>query len=46
MGFGRSAWDEFTKGKGENVYKILTASEEAGTGMKVWAGSTVAVAKV
>ncbi len=44
MGFGRTAWDEFTKGKGENVYKILTASEEAGT--KVWAGSSVAIAKV
>lgn len=45
MGFGRSAWDEFTKGKGDNVYKILTVSDEAGTGLKVWAGSTVTVAK-
>lgn len=46
LGFGRSAWDEFTKGKGDNVYKILTVSDEAGTGLKVWAGSTVTVAKV
>lgn len=46
LGFGHSAWDEFTKGKGENVYKILTVSDEPGTGMKVWAGSTVTVAKV
>lgn len=46
MGFGRSAWDEFTKGKGDNVFKILTVSDEAGTGLKVWAGSTVTVAKV
>jgi hypothetical protein len=46
MGFGRSAWDEFTKGKGDNVYKILTVSDEAGTGLKVWAGSTVTVAKI
>jgi len=46
LGFGRSAWDEYTKGKGDNVYKILTVSDEAGTGLKVWAGSTVTVAKV
>ncbi len=46
LGFGRSAWDEFTKGKGDNVYKILTVSDEAGTGLKVWAGSTVTVAKI
>jgi menaquinone reductase, molybdopterin-binding-like subunit len=46
MGFGRTAWDEFTKGKGDNVYKILTVSDEAGTGLKVWAGSTVTVAKI
>ncbi|MDR3640107.1 MAG: molybdopterin-dependent oxidoreductase [Humidesulfovibrio sp.] len=46
MGFGRSAWDQFTKGKGDNVYKILTVSDEAGTGLKVWAGSTVTVAKI
>ena len=46
LGFGHSAWDEYTKGKGENVYKILTVSDEAGTGLKVWAGSTVTVAKI
>jgi anaerobic selenocysteine-containing dehydrogenase len=46
LGFGRSAWDEYTKGKGENIYKILTVSDEAGTGLKVWAGSTVTVAKI
>ncbi len=46
LGLGRSAWDEFTKGKGDNVYKILTVSDDAGTGLKVWAGSTVTVAKV
>ena len=46
LGFGRSAWDEYTKGKGDNVYKILTVSDEAGTGLKVWAGSTVTVAKI
>jgi len=46
LGFGHSAWDEFTKGKGDNIYKILTVSDEAGTGLKVWAGSTVTVAKI
>jgi menaquinone reductase, molybdopterin-binding-like subunit len=46
LGFGHSAWDQYTKGKGDNVYKILTVSDEAGTGLKVWAGSTVTVAKI
>ncbi len=46
MGFGHSAWDQYTKGKGDNIFKILTVSDEAGTGMKVWAGSTVTVAKI
>jgi len=46
LGFGHSAWDEYTKGKGDNIYKILTVSDEAGTGLKVWAGSTVTVAKI
>ena len=46
MGFGHSAWDQYTKGKGDNIFKILTVSDEAGTGLKVWAGSTVTVAKI
>lgn len=46
FGFGHTAGDEFSKGKGENVYKILTVRSEAATGATVWNGSTVNVAKM
>ncbi|MGE4297062.1 MAG: menaquinone reductase molybdopterin-binding-like subunit QrcB [Desulfovibrionaceae bacterium] len=45
MGFGHSAYDEYVKGKGANVSKLLTARFEAGTGMPVWADATVTIAK-
>ncbi|MGE4291352.1 MAG: menaquinone reductase molybdopterin-binding-like subunit QrcB [Desulfovibrio sp.] len=44
LGFGRTAWDEFSKGKGDNVYKILTVSAESGG--SAWAGSAVTLAKM
>lgn len=43
VGFGHTAGDEFSKGKGGNVYTILTASAEAGS--YGYAGSAVSVAK-
>ncbi len=46
LGMGHSVGDEFSKGKGDNVYKILTVSSEAATGTSTWAGSTVNVAKI
>ncbi|WP_147821863.1 menaquinone reductase molybdopterin-binding-like subunit QrcB [Salidesulfovibrio onnuriiensis] len=46
LGFGHTAGDEFSKGKGDNVYKILTVRSEAATGASVWNGSTVNVAKM
>ncbi|MBN2139409.1 MAG: molybdopterin-dependent oxidoreductase [Desulfovibrionaceae bacterium] len=46
LGFGHTAWDEFSKGKGDNVNKILTARIEPGSGLTTWAGSTVNVAKM
>jgi len=46
LGMGHTAGDEFSKGKGDNVYKILTVSSEAATGASTWAGSTVNVAKI
>ncbi len=45
-GFGHTAWDEFSKGKGDNTNKILTVSAEPGTGLTMWAGSTVNIAKI
>lgn len=46
LGLGRTAWDPFTKGKGDNVSKILAVSAEPGTGYSVWAGSAVSIAKM
>ena len=46
LGLGHTVGDEFSKGKGDNVYKILTVSSEAATGASTWAGSTVNVAKI
>ncbi|MEF2144328.1 MAG: menaquinone reductase molybdopterin-binding-like subunit QrcB [Desulfovibrionaceae bacterium] len=44
LGLGRTAWDEFSAGKGDNVYKILTVSSESGG--SAWAGSAVTIAKM
>lgn len=46
LGLGHTVGDEFSKGKGDNVYKILTVSSEAATGTSTWAGSTVNIAKI
>ena len=46
LGMGHTVGDEFSKGLGDNVYKILTVSSEAATGASTWAGSTVNVAKI
>ncbi|SOB57965.1 Molybdopterin-containing protein family [Pseudodesulfovibrio profundus] len=46
LGMGHTVGDEFSKGKGDNVYKILTVSSEAAIGASTWAGSTVNVAKI
>ncbi|OEU70846.1 MAG: molybdopterin oxidoreductase, partial [Desulfovibrio sp. S3730MH75] len=39
LGFGHTAWDEFSRGKGDNISKILTVGTEPGTGMAVWTSS-------
>ena len=41
LGFGHTAWDEFSKGKGDNLLKVLPHS--AGSG---WAGAAVDIAKI
>jgi anaerobic selenocysteine-containing dehydrogenase len=46
LGLGHTVGDEFSKGRGDNVYKILTVSSEAATSASTWAGSTVNVAKI
>jgi hypothetical protein len=44
LGFGHTAFDAFSKGKGDNFLSIMSASPEAGTDMTVWTGSEVKIA--
>jgi len=45
LGFGHQAWDEFVKGKGDNLFKVLSVKEEKGSGLKVWNRSQVKVVR-
>jgi menaquinone reductase, molybdopterin-binding-like subunit len=45
LGFGRTAWDDFSRGKGDNVYKLLAADTEAQTGLSRFATARVTVSK-
>lgn len=45
LGFGHTAWDEFSRGKGDNIYNVLTVRTEAGSDLSVWADSRVRIAK-
>ncbi|NMC49615.1 MAG: molybdopterin-dependent oxidoreductase [Desulfovibrio sp.] len=44
LGLGHTAFDAFSKGKGDNFLSIMSASPEAGTDMTVWTGSEVKIA--
>ncbi|WP_028574199.1 menaquinone reductase molybdopterin-binding-like subunit QrcB [Desulfonatronovibrio hydrogenovorans] len=44
MGFGHTAWDEFSQGKGDNVFKLLTVTSERGTDIPVWNRTRVRIA--
>ena len=45
MGFGHTAFDQFSKGKGENVMQLLTVGFEPGTGVSVWNMAGVNISK-
>jgi hypothetical protein len=45
LGFGHTAFDEFSKGKGANVMHLLTAGFEPVTGLSVWNRAGVNIAK-
>lgn len=45
LGFGHTAWDEFSRGKGDNIYNVLTVRTEPGSELSVWADSRVRIAK-
>jgi anaerobic selenocysteine-containing dehydrogenase len=46
LGFGHTAYDEFTKGKGDNLAKVLVPALEAGSNIPVWIGAMVKIAKI
>jgi anaerobic selenocysteine-containing dehydrogenase len=46
MGFGHTAFDDFSKNKGQNVLAVMTATEEPATGASSWSGSKVKIAKI
>ncbi|MBF0481634.1 MAG: molybdopterin-dependent oxidoreductase [Desulfovibrionaceae bacterium] len=46
MGFGHTAFDDFSKNKGQNVLAVMTATEEPATGVNSWSGSKVKIAKI
>lgn len=46
LGFGRTAWDKFTRGKGDNLNKVLALAVEPGSSLNVWADTRVKVAKI
>ncbi|MFP4072287.1 MAG: menaquinone reductase molybdopterin-binding-like subunit QrcB [Desulfovibrionales bacterium] len=46
LGFGRSAWDVYSRDKGENVYQLMTVKSEPGTGMMVFADTRVKITKI
>ncbi|WP_045215088.1 menaquinone reductase molybdopterin-binding-like subunit QrcB [Desulfonatronovibrio magnus] len=43
-GFGHTAWDEFSRCKGDNAYKLLVVQDEQGTGVPVWNRTRVSIA--
>jgi menaquinone reductase, molybdopterin-binding-like subunit len=45
LGFGHTAWDKFSRNKGDNIYKVLTVRTEPGSNLAVWADSRVRIAK-
>jgi anaerobic selenocysteine-containing dehydrogenase len=45
LGFGHTAWDEFAKDKGDNVYKLMEIKPEPGTGMSVFGNPQVQITR-
>jgi len=45
LGFGHTAWDKFSRDKGDNINNVLTVRTEPGSELSVWADSRVRIAK-
>lgn len=46
LGFGHTASDDYSRGKGDNVAKLLAVGTEPATGISVWNGVHVSIAKI
>ena len=44
LGFGHTAWDGFSKGLGDNTFKLLAAADDPETGLSVWSDNRVSIA--
>lgn len=44
LGFGHTAFDQYSKGKGVNVFRVLSTRVEEGAEMTVWDGAAVNIA--
>ncbi len=44
LGFGHTAFDVFSKGKGANYLSLMAVTEEPGSGMSTWTASEVKIA--
>ena len=44
LGYGHTAFDIFSKGKGANYLGLMTVAEEPGTGLSTWTASEVKIA--
>jgi len=45
-GFGHTHWDEYSRGKGDSVFKILDPRFEPGCGRTMWSDTRVKIAKI
>ena len=46
LNLGHTAFDVYSKGKGDNALKAVAVSVEPGVGQSVWAASRVKIAKI
>ncbi|MFO8033396.1 MAG: menaquinone reductase molybdopterin-binding-like subunit QrcB [Desulfohalobiaceae bacterium] len=46
IGFGRSSWDEFSRGKGDNVHKLFNASKTHDRASAIWANTRLQIVKL
>jgi anaerobic selenocysteine-containing dehydrogenase len=46
IGFGRSSWDEFSRGKGDNVHKLFNASRAYDHKSATWANTRLQIVKL